>query len=287
MGHFDSSEQGRPGPIRRSAPPASARSHRCPESWSAPGSRSRGRHVPHRLLPVPARRRAADPRPGHAGPADRGGVAARPDRGPHLAAHAPDRHPDPAGPAGGRAARGGAAPGTAPRPRRGRPGAARDVVQPDGDQPPAPDPSARGAQPGPAPVRLRRLSRAAHPPDDRPARGLGAVRRTCRLRPADCPRGRAPAGRARPLRDLARRPARDQPLRRRCRRPRPRRRQPHRRRTPGGRQHPGAGQPTRHPRRRPCPADARASPRPTYAGWSGSCATWSPTRSTTPRAGRS
>ena len=52
--------------------------------------------------------------------------------------------------------------GAPARHRRGRPGAARDVVQPDGLQPPEADPPARGAQPAPAPLRLRRLPRAAH-----------------------------------------------------------------------------------------------------------------------------
>ena len=92
--------------------------------------------------------------------------------------------------------------------------------------------------------------------------------------------------RARPLRDAARRPAGDQPLRRRRRGARPRRRQPRRRGAPG-RRHAPARSPTSAAlevvvRR---PGHARASPRPTYAGSSGSCATWSPTRSTTPRAG--
>ena len=59
-----------------------------------------------------------------------------------------------------------------------------------------------------------------------------------RLRPGDRPGRRAAADRARPLRDAARRPARDQPVRRRRRRARPRRRQPRRRRPPGRRHRP-------------------------------------------------
>ena len=59
-----------------------------------------------------------------------------------------------------------------------------DVVQPDGDQPPAPDPAARGAEPGPATLRLRRVPRAAHAADHRAAGRVGAPRRERRLRPA-------------------------------------------------------------------------------------------------------
>ena len=46
--------------------------------------------------------------------------------------------------------------------RRGRPRPARHVLQPDGLQPAEADPPARGAQPAAAPVRLRRLPRAAY-----------------------------------------------------------------------------------------------------------------------------
>ena len=102
------------------------------------------------------------------------------------------------------------------------------------------------------------------------------------LRPGDRARRRAAAGRARPVRDAARRPARDQPVRRRRRGARPGGRQPGRRRPPGGRRDRAAGGAARRPGRRASPT-ARASPRPTYAGSSGSCATWSPTRSTTRR----
>ena len=102
------------------------------------------------------------------------------------------------------------------------------------------------------------------------------------LRPGHRPRRRAAADRARPVRDAARRPARDQPLRRRRRGARARRRQPRRRRPPGRRHDPRAGRAARRPGRRAGARPTRAWPRPTYAGSSGSCATWSPTRSTTP-----
>ena len=95
-------------------------------------------------------------------------------------------------------------------------------------------------------------------------------------------RGGAAAEGARPLREPARRPARDQPVRRRRRRPGAARGQPRRRRAPGGRRgsrtlaapagRPGSWWRRRHP----------ASPRSTSAGSSGCCATWSATRSTTP-----
>ena len=73
-----------------------------------------------------------------------------------------------AGPDGGadrRAARGRPARGADEGARRGRPRPARRVLQPDGRQPAAPDPPARGAVPGAAPVRLRRVARAAHAAD--------------------------------------------------------------------------------------------------------------------------
>ena len=57
--------------------------------------------------------------------------------------------------------------------------------------------------------------------------------------PGGAPRRGAAAARARPLRDAARRPARDQPVRRRRGRARPRRREPDRRGLPGRRRHPG------------------------------------------------
>ena len=103
-----------------------------------------------------------------------------------------------------------------------------------------------------------------------------------RVRPGDRPRRRAAADRAGPVRDAARRPARDQPVRRRRRRAR--------RSTTSTWSTSPTGSSTRP---RPL-ADQRgvqvvvqapsipAWPRPTYAGSSGSCATWSPTRSTTP-----
>ena len=191
--------------------------------------------------------------------------------------------PGAAGAPGRRAAGGGAAAGAPAGHGRGRPRAAGDLVQPDGEQPAAPDPPARGAEPGPAAVRLRRLPRAADAAHHRPDGRRRAARRPAVLRPGDVARGRAAAERARPVRDAAGRPARDQPLRRRRRRARPRRGQPGRRRAPGRRPDPGAGRPAAHPRGGRRPATTRAWPRPTYDGWSGSCATWSPTPSTTPR----
>ena len=59
----------------------------------------------------------------------------------------------------------------------GRPGAAGDVLQPDGLQPAAADPPARGAEPAPAPLRLRRLPRAAHAAHDGADGRRRAVRR--------------------------------------------------------------------------------------------------------------
>ena len=97
-----------------------------------------------------------------AGAAHRRRAAAGAGRRADLAGDPPGGHPDPAGPAGGRAARRRAAPGAAAGLRRGRPGPPGHLVQPDGHQPAAPDPPARGAEPGAAPVRLRRLPRAAH-----------------------------------------------------------------------------------------------------------------------------
>ncbi len=232
-----------------------------------------GRQHAHGLLPVPARRRGADAGLGDPGPADRRRPAAGPDRGAHLVADPPDRHPDPARPAGRGAARGRSAAGAVAGDRRGRPRPPGDVVQPDGDQPAAPDPAAGGAQPGAATLRLRRVPRAPHAADDGPARRLGPPRGAQRLRPADRALGRAPPVRARPLRDAPGGPARDQQVRCGRGRPRPRRRQPHRCRTPGRRGHAVARRAARHPDRRPRARDRRAWPRPTYAGWSGSCAT--------------
>ena len=103
--------------------------------------------------------------------------------------------------------------------------------------------------------------------------------------PSTAPAAELLQTRARPLRDAARRPARDQPLRRRRRRARPRRRQPRRRGAPRRRRAPGRWPSSAAPRSWCARPSARASPRPTYAGSSGSCATWSPTPSTTPRAG--
>ena len=170
-------------------------------------------------------------------------------------------------------------------PRRGRPGPAGHLVQPDGHQPAAPDPPARGAQPGPAPVRLRRLPRAAHAADH----GADGRRRAPRrARPAST---RPPARAAELLQteldrfetlladllEISRFDAGAAVLDLDDVEPR-------RRRAPGRRRDPALadqrGTRGRGRTRRTSPA----SPRPTYAGSSGSCATWSPTRSTTPTA---
>ena len=84
-----------------------------------------------------------------------------------------------AGPAGGPDRRGAglrpAGPADAGA-RRGRPGPAGPGVQRDGRQPGAADPPAGGAVPGAAPVRLRRLARAAHTADHDPDGQRGAPR---------------------------------------------------------------------------------------------------------------
>ncbi len=71
------------------------------------------------------------------------------------------------------------------------------------------------------------------------------------LRPGDRPGRRAAPDRAGPVRDPAGRPAGDQPLRRRRGRARARRRQPGRRRAPGRGGDPAAGRAARRPDRRP------------------------------------
>ena len=99
--------------------------------------------------------------------------------------------------------------------------------------------------------------------------------------PVTATRGRAAAERARPVREPARRPARDQPVRRRRRGARPRGHQPRRHRPPGGRldgtDGPAAWGHRDGPRRRRVHGRGRRDD-----GSSGSCATWSRTRSTTP-----
>ncbi len=201
-----------------------------------PGAAALGRQDLHALLPLPAHRGAGDAGARHPCPAHRRRTAAGPGRGPDLAGHAPGRDADPDGPPGSPS---GSAAGRLQErlqvDRRGRHRPAGLLLQPDGHQPPAPDPAARGAQLGPAPLRLRRLPRAAHPADHR-ADGLRPpARRPRRLRPDGRPRGRAPPGRAGPLREPPRRPARDQPLRRRGGRARARGHQPRRHRQPGRR----------------------------------------------------
>ena len=150
-------------------------------------------------------------------------------------------------------------------------------------QPAAPDPPARGAQPGAAPLRLRRLPRAAHAADHRADGRRRAARRprtTSTRRPRRAAEllqseldrfetllvdlleiSRFDAGAAvldlddvnlvdvaHRVVDMTRALAEQRGVQVVVRRARPR----------------------------------RAWPRPTYAGSSGSCATWSPTPSTTP-----
>ena len=126
--------------------------------------------------------------------------------------------------------------------RRGRPGPARRLVQPDGDQPAAPDRPAGGDVPAAAAVHLRRLARAAYAADHGTDGRRPDLRRAGRVRPGGGPQRRAAPGRARPVRGAAHRPAGDQPVRRRLRHARRRADRP----GPGGA--PGGGA-ARRPRR--------------------------------------
>ena len=110
-----------------------------------------------------------------------------------------------------------------------------------------------------------------------------------RLRPGGRAQRRAAADPAGPVRGAARRPAGDQPVRRRRRRARRRADRPARRRRAGSSTaaEPLADRKGSAADRLAAAAAARASPRSTPAGSSGSCATWSSTRSSTARAGRS
>ena len=140
----------------------------------------RGRCPSHR---AGHRRRPGDP----ARPARGAGHPAGGQPGPGRRAHRPAALGRPARPADGGQ-------------RRGRPGPARRLVQPDGDQPAAADRPAGGDVPAAAPVHLRRLARAAHPADHRPDGRRPDLRRARRVRPGGGPQRRAAAGRARPVR---------------------------------------------------------------------------------------
>ena len=162
-------------PTRRRRPRRGRRARRC--TLPADG----GTYTLYYLFPLDDEQQTlalVDPRP-----ADGRRAAAAAGRGADLAGDPPGRHPDPDGPAGGRAPRRRPAPGAAAGDRGGRPRPAGDVVQPDGDQPPAPDPAAGGAEPRPAAVRLRRLPRAAHAADHGAAGRRRAARRPGGVRP--------------------------------------------------------------------------------------------------------
>ena len=168
-----------------------------------------------------------------------------------------------------------------------RDGEPRALVQRDGREPPGPDPAHGGALRHAAPVRLRRVARAAHPAHDHP----DGERDHPRVQAPDG-RGRRPLRRAaprpdRPVRVAAGRPAGDQPVRRRRRGPRRRAPRPARRGHVGR----GAGRAAREDQGRAGLGAAarrrRARQTSTPAGSSASCATSWSTRSSTPRSGRS
>lgn len=78
--------------------------------------------------------------------------------------------------------------------RRGRPGPARRLVQPDGDQPATADPPAGGDVPAATPVHLRRLPRTADPADHGPDGRRPDLRRAGRVRPGRGAQRRAAPG---------------------------------------------------------------------------------------------
>ena len=238
------------------------------------------------VLPaVPADRRAA-----HAGPGAEHADRRRADPAAAAGRHRQPRHPagGAPGPAGRRDRR--TVRRRAPRradagARRGRGGPARRVVQRDGPEHRGADPQARGVRRAAAPVHLRRQPRAAHPADHRADGRRRAVRVPGRAAAGAAPQLRAAGHRAGPVRGAAGRPAGDQPAGRRGGRPRGRAgRRPGRRRA--GRR--GGARHRRRDRHRAAAGrpEPGATPRSTRAGWSGSCATWWPTRSTTARGGR-
>ena len=244
-----------------------------------------GQRRPGVLPAVPADRRAA-----HAGPG-----AEHADRRRAHPAVVAGRHRQPGHPAGG-------APGPAGRgdrravrrrpsrrahagQRGGRAGPARRVLQRDGAEHRGADPQAGGVRRAAAPLHLRRQPRAAHPADHGADGRRRAARLPGRAAAGAAPQLRAAGDRAGPVRGAAGRPAGDQPAGRRGGRP-GRRAGRRARRWWSGRSRRCAGSPTR-----PAPSCSwsvrrRCTPRSTRAGWSASCATWWPTRSTTARAGR-
>ena len=138
-----------------------------------------------------------------------------------------------------------------------------------------------------APVRLRRLARAAHPADDRPdGRRRPATTPASDFDPAAGTLGRAAADPARPVRGAARRPAGDQPVRRG--RGGARRREPSTCATSSdacaSRHATARGPPTASSVEVRSARRALRSPTSTRAGSSGSCATSSSTPSSTARA---
>ena len=254
----DADRRGRTGPGRRRAD-------------------QRARHRPDLLavLRVPARRAAADPASRAQRPDHRRRPARRAARHHRLAGHPTGRDAGPAGPPDRRAAGRRSPRGAHARARRGRHRPPRQSLQPDGHQPAAPDPPARGAVPRPAPVRGRRQPRAAHAAHDGADGRRRAVRRAPLVRRSHGTVRRAAADPARPVRAAAHRPARDQPVRRGSGGARARSGRPRRGRAPGHRRHGSAGRSARVSRHAAHSRLSRCSSRPTSVGSSGSSATWS------------
>ena len=171
--------------------------------------------------------------------------------------------------------------------RRGRPRRARHLVQRHGRQPAGEAAGARGAVQGAAPVRLRRLARAADPDDHDQDGGGDPLRVQGAARPRRRPLRRAAAEPDRAVRDPAHRPARDQQARRQRGHARRRARGHVRHRAQERRRRAAARRAPRLPHRVPAARPGRAWPRWTGAGWSGSCATCWSTRWSTARDGTS
>ena len=165
----------------------------------------RRRHL-RALLPVPDDEQEQDtlgagrPRAAH-----RRGPAAGAGRRRHLAGHPPGRHPGPAGPPGRRAAgrRAGSRSGCRSAARTTSP-AWRTSFNQMATSLQRQIRQLEELSPGAAPVRLRRLPRAAHAADHGADGRRRAARRPRRLRPGDRPGRRAAAERAGPVRDAAR-----------------------------------------------------------------------------------